>query len=339
MAPPFRRSEEVGTASPTGAAPPFDPECALALETIPAERAASMTPASIPELRAADRRAGSIGDEELRRSGRFRVIQQRMPREDGASIPLLVCQPTASTAPTGVVVYLHGGGLVLGDERTRLDHVLDWADEFSLAVVSVGYRLAPEHRHPVPVEDCYAALEWTRAHADELNVDPELLILAGVSAGGGLAAAVALMSRDRSGPRIAAQLLMSPMLDDRNDSVSARQMAGRGIWDRASNRTGWASLLGDSAGGADVSPYAAPARARDLSNLPPTFLDVGSAETFRHEVVEYALAMWRDGGDCELHVWPGGFHGYVFLAPDARLTVDSVRARFDWLRRLLSRAA
>ena len=127
------------------------------------------------------------------------------------------------------------------------------------------------------------------------------------------------MARDRGGPALAGQMLMCPMLDDRNDTPSARQMAGQGVWDHTSNHTGWTALLGAACGGPDVSPYAAPARAGDLSGLPPTFIDVGSAETFRDEDVTYASRIWQAGGVAELHVWPGGFHGFATMAPQAAL--------------------
>ena len=130
---------------------------------------------------------------------------------------------------------------------------------------------------------------------------------------------------------------MGPMLDDRNDTVSSHQMAGRGVWDRTANDTAWTALLGDRRGGPDVSPYAAPARATDLSGLPPAYLDVGSAETFRDEVVAYASAVWQAGGAAELHVWPGGFHGFDALVPEAALSHAARTARVDWLRRLLTR--
>jgi acetyl esterase/lipase len=203
-------------------------------------------------------------------------------------------------------------------------------------VVSVEYRLAPEHPHPAPVEDCYAGLVWTAEHAGELGIDPERIVVVGASAGGGLAAAAVLMARDRGGPALAGQMLFCPMLDDRNDTVSVRQMVGLGVWDRTANETGWTALLGDARGGPDVSPHAAPARATDLSGLPPTFIDVGTAESFRDEDIAYASSIWRAGGVAELHVWPGGFHGYYQLAPHTQLSRETMAARLAWLRRLLA---
>lgn len=203
-------------------------------------------------------------------------------------------------------------------------------------MVSVAYRLAPEHPHPAPFDDCYAGLVWTAEHAAELGIDPDRLVVAGRSAGGGLAAAVALAARDRSGPALIGQFLFCPMLDDRNDTVSARQMVGLGVWDRTANETGWTALLGNARGGPDVSPYAAPARATDLSGLPPAFIDVGSAETFRDEDAAYALRIWQAGGVADLHVWPGGFHGYARMVPGAQISRATHAVRWEWLRRMLA---
>jgi acetyl esterase/lipase len=226
--------------------------------------------------------------------------------------------------------------MIIGDNRMGVAEPLDWSQALGgLAVVSVEYRLAPDHPHPAPVEDCYAGLRWTAEHAGELGLDPARIIVAGASAGGGLAAALALLARDRGGPALAGQLLMCPMLDDRNDTPSCHQMTGVGVWDRTSNHTSWSALLGEARGGPEVSPYAAPARASDLSGLPPAFIDVGSAETFRDEDVAYAGRIWQAGGRAELHVWPGGFHGFDMLAPRAKLSRDARAARVRWLRRLL----
>jgi acetyl esterase/lipase len=160
------------------------------------------------------------------------------------------------------------------------------------------------------------------------------VVIMGGSAGGGLAAATALLARDQAGPALLGQLLLCPMLDDRNDSYSSRQMVGRGLWDRAANQLGWTALLGAAQGGPDVSPYAAPARASDLSGLPPAFIDVGSAETFRDEAVDYASRIWQAGGVAELHVWPGGFHGFAEMVPQAALSQAASAASRDWLRRI-----
>ncbi len=330
-------SAPAGSPTTVGPPPPFDPECAAALPAVPGWLSQPVTPGTIRTRRAGERMVPLPTDDALRRGGRFTVEERSVPGPEGApEISLLICLPASSTAPTAAVYHVHGGGMIGGNKRTTILEVLDWAQELEMAVVSVDYRLAPEHRYPAQVEDCYAGLIWIAAHAAELNIDPARVVLAGVSAGGGLAAALALLARDRTGPALAGQLLMCPMLDDRNDTGSARQLAGLGVWDRTSNETGWTALLGDARSGPGVSPYAAPARAADLSRLPPAFIDVGSAETFRDESVAYASRLWQAGGVAELHVWPGGFHGYPGLAPQARISRETVAMRLRWLRRLLS---
>ncbi len=172
-------------------------------------------------------------------------------------------------------------------------------------------------------------------HAAELGIDPDRLLIAGASAGGGLSAAVALMARDRGGPALIGQMLGCAMLDDRNQTPSSYELDRQGMWDRTSNLTGWRALLGAAQGGPDVPAYAAPARAADLTGLPPAYLDVGSVETFRDEVLDYAARIWRAGGVAELHVWPGGYHGFESLAPAAAISVAARQTRLGWLRRLL----
>ncbi|MCT9137622.1 alpha/beta hydrolase [Streptomyces violarus] len=315
--------------------PPFDPELAAVLEAVGEALPSSFTPADIPEMRRA-LDILDVSDEELSRGGAFEIEERAVPGPQGApDLSLLICRPTASPGGRPVIYHTHGGGMILGNNRFAVAMALDWARELDAVVVSVEYRLAPEHPYPAPVEDVYAGLLWTANHAKEIGGDPERIVVEGVSSGGGLTAALALLTRDREGPRPIGQMLLCPMLDDRNDTPSAHQMAGLGIWDRTSNETGWTALLGDRRGGPDVSPYAAPARAEDLSGLPPAFLDVGSAETFRDETVAYASRIWQAGGVAELHVWPGGFHGYEGFAPQAALSQATVAARLTWLRRIL----
>ncbi|MDF3298802.1 alpha/beta hydrolase [Streptomyces tropicalis] len=324
----------------TSLPPPFDPELAAALEPVGELLRSGFTPADIEPARQGPYMQ-LLAVLDLTMGGAFEVEDRTAPGPPGApDVSLLVCRPTAGPAgvPRPVIYHVHGGGMVLGTSRLGVNVVLDWARELGAVVVSVEYRLAPEHPHPAPVEDVHAGLLWTAEHARELGGDPDRIVLAGASAGGGLAAALALMLRDRGGPRPAGQMLLCPMLDDRNDTPSAHQMAGVDVWDRAANETGWTALLGDRRGGPDVSPYAAPARAGDLAGLPPAFLDVGSAETFRDEVVDYASRIWQAGGVAELHVWPGGFHGFDGFAPEAALSRSAQAAHLDWLRRLLGEA-
>lgn len=234
------------------------------------------------------------------------------------------------------VLFVHSGGLMFGDRFSGLDRMLDFVELLGVVLVSIEYRLAPEHREPIPREDVYAALEWMASHAESLGVRLDRLLIAGASAGGGLAAGAALAARDRGGPRLCGQLLDYPMLDDRGMTKSTHQFDGVGVWDRVSNETGWSALLGDARGGPDVSPYAAPARATDLHDLPPAFLDVGSAEIFRDEAVAYADALWNAGGQAELHVWPGGFHAFDIFAPHTALSRGMIATRNAWMSRILA---
>ncbi|MER6025802.1 alpha/beta hydrolase [Streptomyces sp. NPDC001851] len=318
--------------------PPFDPELAAALDLL----GDAATPGfNQDELASARTTCGELlGLLDLTLDGAFEAEDRTVPGPAGApDVPLLLCRPvrTGSTAPLPVLYHVHGGGMMLGTGRAGVDQPLAWARELGAVVVSVEYRLAPEHPYPAPVEDVYAGLRWIAGHAREIGADPDRIVVVGASAGGGLAAALTLLSRDRQGPRLFGQVLLAPMLDDRNDTVSSHQMAGVGVWDRTANETGWTALLGDRRGGPGVPPYAAPARADDLSGLPPAYLDAGSAETFRDEVVAYASRIWRCGGEAELHVWPGAFHGFDTLAPQAALSRAARAARLAWLRRLLGR--
>ncbi|MET0928546.1 MAG: alpha/beta hydrolase fold domain-containing protein [Aeromicrobium sp.] len=265
----------------------------------------------------------------------FTVTTEQISTYDGDLIEVSVLRPVGATGQSAGIVYTHGGGMIMGDRWLGLGAVLGAARRHGATIVTIEYRRAPEFPDPAPVEDCYAGLVWTAEHADALGIDVDRILIAGSSAGGGLAAGTALLARDRGGPQLAAQLLMYPMLDDRDATTSTQQIDGVGVWDRASNRLGWDSLLGERRGGEDVSIYAAPARAADLSGLPPTYIDCGSAEVFRDEDVAYATALWAAGGDAELHVWAGGFHGFDELAAESTVAQEMLRTRESWLDQVL----
>ena len=316
------------------ARPPFDPELAAALPTVNEVLPSSLHPQDLERVRGQVSAAflpidEVIGDRPIEYSDRT------IPGPDGApEVTVTVLRPRGGVSGAPGIYHTHGGGMVLGDRFVGADQLCTWVVEFGAVAVTVEYRLAPENPDPAPIEDSYAGLVWTAAHAAELGIDPARLIVAGGSAGGGLAAGLALLTRDRGGPVLAGQMLIYPMLDDRNETTSAGQFEGIGVWDRISNRTGWDLLLGDRRGGPAVSPYAAPARAEDLSGLPPAFIDVCSTETFRDEDVAYASRLWAAGVQAELHVWPGGFHGFDSMMPEAELSVRARDARANWLRRV-----
>ncbi|MFK0223226.1 alpha/beta hydrolase [Streptomyces vinaceus] len=330
-----------GSQPPTGMpVPPVDPELAVALDALDEEARAPLTP---DNLAARQRRDAASRPrptaEDLRAGGRFEVAELRVPGPPGApEVTLVSARPSGLAGrPLPLLYYMHGGGMVMGNAWSVLPRILrEWALPLELAVLSVEYRLAPRARYPEPLEDCYAGLLWAAGHAAELGVDPDRIVIGGKSAGGGLAAALALLTRDRGGPVPLGQLLLCPMLDDRGTTFSSHQMSGLGVWDRTCDTTAWQALLGDRHGAADLPPYAAPARATDLSGLPPAFIEVGSAEIHRDEDVAYANALWQAGGRAELHVWPGAYHGFDGLAPEAALTRAARASRTAWLHRLLT---
>jgi acetyl esterase/lipase len=244
------------------------------------------------------------------------LTEQRVPGPKGApQVRVLVYRPTGGTEKLPAFLHIHGGGYVVGmpemsDARNR-----ELAVETPCVVVSVDYRLAPESPHPAPVEDCYAALKWMHANADQLGIDPRRIGIGGESAGGGLSAALALLARDRGEVPLVFQLLIYPMLDDRTCSLSApHPFAGEFLWTPQTNSFGWTSLLGRPPGGEGVSPYAAAARAESLAGLPASFICTGALDLFLEEDMEYGRRLLRAGVPTEMHIYPGAFHGFNMVA-------------------------
>ncbi|OJH42684.1 alpha/beta hydrolase [Cystobacter ferrugineus] len=313
--------------------PPFDPELAALLPALEGYVPVNMTPERLEHFRAL--KMPTI--EELIGDLPVQCVDYTIPGYQGVDIVVSVISRKDHHEPGPGIYNIHGGGMVMCNRFAAVHPLVDWAMKHDAVGVTVEYRLAPEHPHPIPVEDCYAGLEWMAKHAEELRFDPDRLVIFGGSGGGGLAAGSTLLARDRKGPKLAGQLLQCPMIDDRNETVSSYQYQGTGVWDRTSNLTAWTAVLGERRGSDNVSPYAAPARATDLSGLPPTFIDVGAAEVFRDEAVAYANSIWVAGGNCELHVWGGAFHGFYDIAPQSALAQACIAAREAWLARLLAR--
>lgn len=243
-----------------------------------------------------------------------------------------VYQPVGVDGPKPGLYFIHGGGMVLGNLDTDHLTAVMLCETLGAVVVSVDYRLAPEHPYPAGPDDCYAGLQWMAAHAEELGLDASRLALYGGSAGAGLALSTALRARDLSGPRICFVMAPYPMIDDRNETPSSRAITDIGIWDRAGNVEAWAWYLG----GQEADQYAAPARAADVSGLPPTFIDVGDQDMFHDEDVEFAGRLEQAGVPVELHVYPGAYHASEVFAPTAALSQQIWANRLAALGRALA---
>ena len=257
------------------------------------------------------------------------VSRHTVTTADGAELDLAWYFPSAGLSGSAVL-YLHGGGMIYSLAETAPAYdalVRAYVATSGVPMLLVDYRVAPEHPDPTPVEDCYAALRWLAENATRLGVDPARIAVAGDSAGGGLAAGVSLIARDRGGPALAAQLLIYPMLDDRTITPDPQLPAELLTWNYDDNVTGWGALLA----GGEPSVYAAPARAQDLSGLPPTYLDVGDLDIFRDEDIAYAARLSAAGVPTELHLYPGCPHGWEAFAPTAEV---SKRVVADRIRRL-----
>lgn len=233
-------------------------------------------------------------------------------------------------APSGpAALFFHGGGYIFGHIDQFDGPVSRYASASGVSMLSVEYRRAPEHPYPTPLEDAYAALRWLHEHAAELGVDPERIGVMGDSAGGGMAAALTILTRERGGPKIARQILLMPMLDDRTTTPDPL-IEPFLIWSYDDSRTAWPALLGADAGGERVPATAAPARLEDAEGLPPAYIEVGQLDVFRDEDTAYATKLSRAGVEVEFHLRPGVPHEFDSIAPGSdvarRAIADRVRA-------------
>lgn len=266
------------------------------------------------------------------------IEDRQVPGPEGAlDVFVRIYQPTDRPDTLPALLWIHGGGYVLGSvERDDLlaKHL---ARVGQCVVASVEYRLTPEHPFPAPVEDCYAALKWLSTHSAELGVNKSRIAIGGASAGGGLAAGLALLTRDRAEVEVAFQLLIYPMIDDRNIAPASETVPDTFVWTRENNRMGWRAYLGREPGGADGSPYAAAARAPDLTGLPPVYIPVGDLDLFLDENITYAQRLLAAGVPTELHVYPGAFHGFNGFVPSAEISRRFNADRDTALKRMLHR--
>lgn len=261
------------------------------------------------------------------------TVDRVVPGPTGApDVRLRVYTPVDATGlELPAVFYIHGGGMILGSIEANELTCAMLCENLNAVVISTDYRKAPENPHPAQSEDCYAGLAWTVAHAGELGIDTGRLALFGGSAGGNLAIAVSMMARDKGGPSISFVMAPYPMIDDRNETPSSSEITEVGIWDRAGNIEAWGWFLG----GAQADGYAAPARAADVSGLPPMFMDVGDMDLFRDEDIAFAARLLQAGNPLEFHVYPGAYHASEVFAPTADLSQRIWGTRLAALNRAL----
>jgi acetyl esterase/lipase len=266
---------------------------------------------------------------------RVTVENHSIPGPDAETeIPVRIYAPIARDAgPAPALVFFHGGAFVLGDRYTEELRCLRYAAEVPCVVVSVDYRLAPEHPYPAAVDDCVAGLEWAFSHAPELDIDPGRIGVGGSSAGGALAASVALRARDSGGPPLVFQLLNYPVIDDRMDTPSMRAFDATPMWTSGATADMWVHYLGDPSGRGAVSPYAAPGRAADLSGLPPTYVLTAELDPLRDEGIDYARRLMEAGVPTELHTVAGACHGFDIIAAEGALGRRAIDEQVGALRR------
>ncbi len=312
-----------------------DPELVSMLDTFPA---LNLTTEALPQIRAM---FNEMNAQMLAATPEFpdiAVSERHIPGPQGApAVRVLVYLPKNVSTLTPALLWIHGGGYVIGNADLADPQAKSIVATTGCAVVSVDYRLAPETPHPGPVEDCYAALKWLYTNAGELGVDTTRIAIGGDSAGGVLTASLALLTRDRGEVPLVLQLLIYPMLDDRTvTTADPHPYTGEYIWTADSNRLGWAALLGQEPGGPDVSPYAAASRAEKLEGLAPAFIGVGTLDLFLEEDMEYARRLMRAGVPTELHVYPGAFHGFP-MAAHAQVAQAFVQDQLNALIRAFSK--
>jgi acetyl esterase/lipase len=272
-----------------------------------------------PDLRRVARLAprGLVGPRTLRLVRRLSPVIQRSKTPRGVEVLTLgsgvrvrLHRPVGVSQPTAALLWIHGGGYVIGSAQQDDALCQRFTRELGVTVAAVDYRLAPEHPYPAPLEDCYSALTWL---AGLPAVDPARVAIGGASAGGGLAAALALLARDRGEISPVLQLLAYPMLDDRSGSVAANP--NYRLWSPKSNRFGWQAYLGN----ADPQ-IAVPARREDLSGLAPAWIGVGTHDLFHDEDLAYAERLTAAGVPCHVEVVPGAFHGFDLIVPKAAVS-------------------
>ena len=255
--------------------------------------------------------------------------------QDGAQIRLRVYQPGTPPVKAPSLLWMHGGGYIMGMPEQDDIYVLPFVREVGLVVVSVDYRLAPDYPFPTPLEDCYAALQWMTAQAEIPGIDPNRIAVGGSSAGAGLAAALAQLAHDRGEIHPVLQLLVYPMLDDRTGARKDIEPKAHVVWNNISNQFGWESYLGQSCGAETAPAGSVPARRDNLAGLPPAWIGVGTNDLFYDEAAAYAQRLSEAGVPCELVPVPGAFHAFDLFAPKMQAVRDFRQAQVVALKKAL----
>ena len=259
-------------------------------------------------------------------------ISNHVAKGPAGDIAVRVYTPKNAGANAPGLVYIHGGGMIMGGLDGEDGTCQMMADRLGAVIASVDYRKAPEDPYPAAPEDCYAAANWVFENAASLGMNPENIGIYGQSAGGGLTIAVALMARDRGGPKFSFMAPIYPMIDDRNTTASSQLVTDVGIWDRAGSLEAWSWYLG----GKEADQYAAPTRAKNLEGLPPAFIDVGELDMFRDEDIDFAKRLAEAGIQVEFHLWPGAYHASEVFAPEAKLSQTIWNTRIAAIKRLMA---
>jgi acetyl esterase/lipase len=315
--------------------PPMDHELRALLSEVTFPRFDHVTPEVVQMMRSATATPSSYLDH-LKTKG-ISHTEMRILSADGSNHEIILSilqSETKATKPRPCIFWMHGGGFHWGDRLHTIEYAVDLVLECDAVAVSVEYRLTPEHSFSISLEDCYSGLKWVSNHVQELGIDVKSLMIGGTSAGGGLAASLALLCRERNGPAVSAQMLVCPALDDRFETVSSHQfLEGSDFMSRAIMDEVCVATLKNVTDGSSALAMMA-GRVEDHSGLPTTYIDVGSAEVLRDDSVAYASKLWASGVDTELHVWAGGFHGFDLFLPQAAVSRTARKAKIEWAKRV-----
>lgn len=300
------------------------------LETFKQLSPMELTEEKLPLIRAANKASiKPYSDEQI-------IQEEYMLKhaDNSVEIRVKVYRPVGQRDPLPGVLFIHGGGYMFGSVEGNDARCARYLKEVDCVVISVDYRLAPENPYPAAIEDCYLALNWMTEEHESLNIDSARLAVVGGSTGGGLTAALSLLARDRKGPKIKFQMPLFPMIDDSCTTYSSNEFNDKRVWSTELNKFAWSMYLKDVEG--ETPKYAAAMRETDFSDLPPTYTTVGSLDPFRDETINYVRALADAGVPVEFHLYPGGYHEFEAMVPDAEMSKEAVKQSIEALKKGLN---